>query len=1200
MKKDTLKFISVLLCYVMLFNCFTFPVMAEELPYDPVLSGAEETSVSVDEAVSGEMTVPAETVASEDEELLPEVDETGEAEEYDDPDPGQKQFTVRVRKQNEDDYGQSIDDSDFDTPEEVDAYISGLADDSCVDVVINFIGEGETLVLDPDNMSENFEFSRKREIRFSGDVEGKIEFRGFRQSLHTLGLDIRSDGFVIFTDCYLCTLNLYNTKVQFCSANTDNAIDKRSHVNQIQVYDVHDMDPSEIDICNMSLDCNSLSCNGCDFPVFSVSPGVRFGDFHIQTVWIYCGHDEYSRSDSPSDMIAHTLWLRDYCGDAYPDENGPVIHIHRTVLCDIEDELYDTKQILPFISYVNPESTTRVLDVETLMEGRLRHIFCTISDPHEIVEIDYQDELGKVAGAMLAGDTIDLRDYERVFERMKDGSERVMRRVYSLSYDSADPGVATVNEEGILTAHGVGQTVVTVTSNENPQVTRRIDVKVMEPVTNVTIGCDKTDIKRISKTSLTAEVTPYSENINPEIRWSVLAKEGDGEEYAADDFATITTVSTNGAVTVGELKVNTKKTAQELENLQLKVRATAAGGQGDTVFAEKTFTVSDTAPITGIVLTPESQIVSAVSATVIKATLLPEDQITDPGLEWTVCPMEGKTELEDLDAEDFYIRPDPEKPEATLYVHTTTVSTRGAIDVVRVKATSKSARDGNGRPLVGSTDIVVSPVIVPDQIRFDKKKANVCYGEDVTYNITASVAGADPEVSIALFECTYNNGNRVLSRITTPGPYHITSTKDKDHTKISFSTDPEDGNNRKHTLVIRATSTYAFKGGRNDSSYYGDYLIYDETEIRLNNRYYLEEDVLNPDVGDIHTLKLYDHKTGKPVKAAEWRSAGESLVTAASDGTIKALHAGTTQVIPLKKEGTELIPYQTEDGRMVSATVYVRDMVEAPTATVSPARSDGLRIGDVITLETPTNGATIKYTTAPASLPDENYSPTNPIEVTLAKTLPINGRSDARQLTVKTKAQTVWVSSATRTYTYLVYLDLGPGQTGDVTPADVADAGGVERIPDGLWMSKIAPQCYTGEKIVPDVRVYHGKKMLVEGSDYTVAVSNNVKAHDATVNGTSPTLTVSFKNGYSGKLKQTFAIDQIDLADEAVLVSNYEASYTGSVQKIVPAVTYNGKTLKNNTDFTVEYPDTEAGAYQEPNAGRIGETYHGYAIRLKA
>ncbi|MBQ7582168.1 MAG: hypothetical protein IJU25_05060, partial [Lachnospiraceae bacterium] len=140
----------------------------------------------------------------------------------------------------------------------------------------------------------------------------------------------------------------------------------------------------------------------------------------------------------------------------------------------------------------------------------------------------------------------------------------------------------------------------------------------------------------------------------------------------------------------------------------------------------------------------------------------------------------------------------------------------------------------------------------------------------------------------------------------------------------------------------------------------------------------------------------------------------------------------------------------------------------------------------------------------------------------------------------------------------------------------------IANIPQGLWMSDIPAQEYSGAKIVPDVRVYCGKKKLVAGTDYTVAVTNNINAHDATVDSKSPLVTVTLKNSYSGTLKKTFEICKASLDDAKA--SDYVSAEDNKEQWVVPAVTFNGKALKNNTDFTVSYPDKETeGAYKEAN-----------------
>lgn len=90
-------------------------------------------------------------------------------------------------------------------------------------------------------------------------------------------------------------------------------------------------------------------------------------------------------------------------------------------------------------------------------------------------------------------------------------------------------------------------------------------------------------------------------------------------------------------------------------------------------------------------------------------------------------------------------------------------------------------------------------------------------------------------------------------------------------------------------------------------------------------------------------------------------------------------------------------------------------------------------------------------------------------------------------------------------------------------------------IPDGLWMSEITTQNYTGKAIKPVVRVYDHKRLLTEKKDYSLIYKNNVKANDASVAKTAPTITVTGKGNYSRKETQTFVILPKDISNEDVL-----------------------------------------------------------------
>ena len=109
-----------------------------------------------------------------------------------------------------------------------------------------------------------------------------------------------------------------------------------------------------------------------------------------------------------------------------------------------------------------------------------------------------------------------------------------------------------------------------------------------------------------------------------------------------------------------------------------------------------------------------------------------------------------------------------------------------------------------------------------------------------------------------------------------------------------------------------------------------------------------------------------------------------------------------------------------------------------------------------------------------------------------------------------------------------------------------------------------AGQTYTGSALKPVPTVKLGGKTLTEGTDYTVAYSNNVKAGTATI-------TITGKGGYTGTATGTFVIARASIA-KAKIGGVTAKTYTGlAVTQPLLKVTLDGKDLKAGTDYTVSY-----------------------------
>ncbi len=138
-------------------------------------------------------------------------------------------------------------------------------------------------------------------------------------------------------------------------------------------------------------------------------------------------------------------------------------------------------------------------------------------------------------------------------------------------------------------------------------------------------------------------------------------------------------------------------------------------------------------------------------------------------------------------------------------------------------------------------------------------------------------------------------------------------------------------------------------------------------------------------------------------------------------------------------------------------------------------------------------------------------------------------------------------------------------------------------IPEGLWIAGVKEQTYTGKALKPEVRVYDGSRKLQEKTDYTISYKNNVKANDASDAKKAPMITVKGKGNYSGSVTAVFKIVPVNIAEQefAVAIADMVLAHNGKIQKKAPVVTFNGKKLSNKRDYTVTYPDTGTGAYQE-------------------
>ena len=107
---------------------------------------------------------------------------------------------------------------------------------------------------------------------------------------------------------------------------------------------------------------------------------------------------------------------------------------------------------------------------------------------------------------------------------------------------------------------------------------------------------------------------------------------------------------------------------------------------------------------------------------------------------------------------------------------------------------------------------------------------------------------------------------------------------------------------------------------------------------------------------------------------------------------------------------------------------------------------------------------------------------------------------------------------------------------------------------------------YDGKAKKPGVTVKINGKTLKNGTDYTVSYSNNTKVGTAKV-------TITGKGNYTGSVSKTFKIK--NKFKKATVSGISTKAFTGKNITQSITVKYNGKTLKNGTDYTVSYSNNK-------------------------
>jgi len=119
-----------------------------------------------------------------------------------------------------------------------------------------------------------------------------------------------------------------------------------------------------------------------------------------------------------------------------------------------------------------------------------------------------------------------------------------------------------------------------------------------------------------------------------------------------------------------------------------------------------------------------------------------------------------------------------------------------------------------------------------------------------------------------------------------------------------------------------------------------------------------------------------------------------------------------------------------------------------------------------------------------------------------------------------------------------------------------------------ITVQDITALTYTGQAQEPVVTVKDGQTVLVKGTDYTVAYSNNTNAALATATENAPTVTITAvvtSEKYAGETTKKFTINKADITP-TVPVAKTGLVYNEQAQALITAGTAEGGTMKYSLD----------------------------------
>lgn len=409
----------------------------------------------------------------------------------------------------------------------------------------------------------------------------------------------------------------------------------------------------------------------------------------------------------------------------------------------------------------------------------------------------------------------------------------------------------------------------------------------------------------------------------------------------------------------------------------------------------------------------------------------------------------------------------------------------------------------------------------------------------------------------------------------------------------------------------------------------GKYPIYyrvnvDDDNQTLDTNYEVQE-ITGPLNAEIYINQSVLDTAPEAKLGLVYKAISQNLVSAGKATNGKVMYADLNHALAEGETITnwsEEVPYDTNAGThyiyyMVKGDYGYADVAQAGPLTVTIAKAAAPKINNAEATLLRSEGKENLYERITfAEGTQESWY--DPIKYSLA------GSDSVARL----EGNTVWAKSQTGIVTAKIEIPEKDNTFGTSAEIKITVKGqneggesGDEPVEDGelkVWLADVDTQdlkgteyyalTYTGEPIKPEVIVKNGSKVLVPGTDYSVAYQNNKEANVtydkddklAEIDKKKHAkVIITGKGNYSTKKEIEFLIVAKNINDEDVYVGNTVCEYN---KKLAPVITYMGKVV-NKKNYTYEPTDnrTEDGSAKIKGTGNFyGERVVEYTVKVKS